>query len=134
MRDGPAEIDLGVDDLAAAHRQYLGVAKARSRGAGALIGDEDAVAVLNQVLVFEAGDRLAVRPAAREIGLSVEAVVERAGEMEVVGNHCLDRRTVLVDIGLVRALGDGDGIVRHGSLLPKMRYEAKCAVYGAVPV
>jgi hypothetical protein len=53
----------------------------------------------------EAVDPSAVRPAALEIGLSIDAIVERAGEVKVLGEEPLDRRAILVDIGAIASLG-----------------------------
>jgi MFS family permease len=47
----------------------------------------------------EAVDPSAVGPAALEIGLSIDAIVERASEVKVLGEAPLDRQAILVDIG-----------------------------------
>jgi hypothetical protein len=54
----------------------------------------------------EAVDPPAVRPAAFEIGLSIDGIIERAGEVKVLGEEQLDRRAIFVDIGSIASLGD----------------------------
>jgi hypothetical protein len=48
---------------------------------------------------FEVAEFFAVGPAAREIDLPVEPVVERAAEMEIRGKKLLQGAAVVVDIG-----------------------------------
>jgi hypothetical protein len=95
VRNRPAEIDFGLDDLAVAHRQNLGVAEGLARCAPPFIGDEDPISVANQVDESETGDRLTGLPASIEIGLAIDAIVERAGEMKIVVDDRFDRPAVL---------------------------------------
>src|SRR5262249_36575659 len=46
---------------------------------------------------------------AREVGCSVYSIVERAGEVKVVGDKRLDERAILVDVRLVGFFCDRDG-------------------------
>ena len=65
---------------------------------------------------LKAIDPFAVRPATVEVRLSVDAIVERTGEMEVVGDQRLDRRAVLFGVGLVARAGDRTRIGGHRGL------------------
>src|ERR1700722_14508556 len=106
VRHVPAKIDLDLDNLPISNDQHLrvaegssGVAMADSRHINPIVAGDDGDEV-------EARDPSAVRPAALEIGLSIEAIVERAGEVKVLGEEPLDRRAILVDIGAIHSLGD----------------------------
>jgi hypothetical protein len=46
--------------------------------------------------------------------LPIEAIVERTGEMEIVGDQGLDRFPVLSHEGVVNVEGNPDGFVGHG--------------------
>lgn len=95
MRDRPAEIDLRVGDLALANGQDFRVAEPVAVGAAALIGNKHLVARGDEMDEFETRNDFAVRPAAFEKDGAINAVVERAGEMEILGNQWLDRGAVL---------------------------------------
>jgi hypothetical protein len=84
VRQRPAEIDFDLFDLAVAKDHDFGVAKAPAVRIRGDIGDEHRLAVeVRHMDEFEIAEPFAVRPAAREIGLAVKPVVERASEMEV---------------------------------------------------
>jgi|SRR5271170_4460944 hypothetical protein len=83
MRQGPAKVDFSLHDLAGANGQHLRVLEASARVGAADIGDVDAIVFGNEGDELEFGDPSAVRPAAFEIALSIDAIVERAREMEV---------------------------------------------------
>ena len=124
MRHVPAKIDLGLDNLPISNGQHLRVAEASSAVAMADIRYTNAIVAGDDCDEVEAVDPSAVRPAALEIGLSIDAIVERAGEVKVLGEEPLDRRAILVDIGAIASLGDfrriaiGDGrFVRRGTWL-----------------
>src|SRR5262249_2867597 len=110
----PAEIDLDLDDPAVTYRHDLGVAEAAAVLPLTFVGDEDAIAVGHEVDEIKRSDASAVRPAALEIGVAVDAVVERAGEVEVVGDQRLDRRPILPRKGHVAGPRDVDVFPRHG--------------------
>src|ERR1700730_7706516 len=115
--DRPAEIHLDLDCLAVAKRHDLRIAEAPAVFVLAFIGYDHAVAIGDEIDEVEAFDTLAVRPTALEIGRSVDAVVERTAEVEIVGEDRLDRRTVLVGIGFVHCARDSDCIPGHRPLL-----------------
>ena len=102
----PAEIDFDLDDLAVARRQNLGVAEGLAGHAPPFIGDEDSIPVANQIDESEAGDRLAGLPASIEICLAINAIVERAGEMKIVGDDRFDRRAVFRAVGFINPADD----------------------------
>ena len=113
MRQGPAEIDFGLDDLAVADRQDLGVAERLAAAALADIGGDHLLTIANQADELVSGDPFFVRPAAGEIDFAVDAVIERAGEVEILADHRLGRCAVAVGIGLLASANDGDRIRFH---------------------
>src|SRR6185312_16738686 len=122
MRQGPAEIDFDLDDPAVADGQHFGVAERLAAAALADIGRDHLLAVADQADELVAGDPCVVRPAALEIGLPIDAVVERAGEVEVLGDHRLGGGAVAVGIGLVALPDDGDRVLVHGLQPSPIRY------------
>ena len=74
----------------------------------AFVGDEYGVALLSQANELEADGRFAGWPTTCEIGVAVQAVVQRAREMEVVGDDRFDLGPVVVDIRQLTTPGDGD--------------------------
>src|SRR5262245_53109049 len=78
------------------------------------VGHEDLVDRRHHVDELEIADALAVRPATLEIRLSIESVVERTGEVEVLGDERLDCRAVLLDVRGVDGAHDGDRVMGHG--------------------
>src|SRR6185312_14490224 len=95
----------------------FGVAERLAVLAPAFVGDEDAVAVRGEVDKVEPGELVVVAPAPGEIGGAVEAVVPRAGEVEVVGDEALHRRSVVGGEELVAPAGDRDvRVFRPGAL------------------
>src|SRR5271156_5239756 len=90
MRHVPAEIDLGLDDLPISNGQHLRVAEASPAVSMADIRHINAIVAGDDGDEVEAVDPSAVGPAALEIGLSIDAIVERAGEVEVLGEEPLD--------------------------------------------
>ena len=87
VRHVPAEIDFDLDNLPVSNGQHLRVAEASSTVAMADIRHIDAIVAGDDGDEVKAIDPSAVRPAALEIGLSIEAIVERAGEVKVVGEE-----------------------------------------------
>ena len=85
MRHGPAEIHLHLDDVPVSNGEDLGIPKSMTIRVPSFIRDEHAVGVGDEIDEFEALDDLAVWPASAEVGLPVEPIVERAGEMKIVG-------------------------------------------------
>lgn len=106
VRHVPAEIDLDLDDLPVANDVHFRILKASAKVRTADIGHVDAFAARDHVDELEIGDPLAVWPAAFEIGLPIEAIVERAREMEILGDEPLHSRAILVDVGEIAPLGD----------------------------
>jgi hypothetical protein len=49
---------------------------------------------------FEIGYVLAVWPTTREVGLSIDAIVERTAEAKVIGYELLDGSPIFVDVRL----------------------------------
>ena len=80
VRQRPPEIHFDLDDLLAAYQEDLGVAESRAVRAAGLVGNEHAAAGRHHVDEFELRDARAAGPAAFEIGLAIDPVVERAGE------------------------------------------------------
>src|SRR5580658_703916 len=108
--DRPAEIDLGVEDLPVADGEALRVPEALAAGIPSFIGNIDAIAVGHHVDEIEAGDPCAVGPAASEIGGTIDAIVERAGEVEIVGDEQFQRGAVLVDVSLIAPASDSSRV------------------------
>src|SRR5262249_52317254 len=86
VRQRPAEINLGFDELAVLYGQHFRVTKRFAGMPAAFIGDEYLVASCTKYQL-EVGDISTVAPAAREVGRPVEAIVERAGEMKVLSDE-----------------------------------------------
>jgi hypothetical protein len=97
VRDGPTEIDFGLDDLTVPNRENLSVSESLAGITPALVRDENALAIEHRMNEVEALYHLAVRPAAFKICGAVEAVVERTGEVEIVRDQRLDSRAILAD-------------------------------------
>ena len=110
MRKVPAEIHLDRDQLAIPNGVQLAVAKALCRRRG-FIDDERPFPDLGSLDDDRRIHRLAVRPAAREVGRPVERVVDRTGEAKVLGKQGLDGGAVLGNISLQA----GAGRSREGS-------------------
>jgi hypothetical protein len=79
-----------------------------------LVGHHDVLAGRDDAHEVEGADALAVGPAPAEERLPVEPIVQRTGEMEVVGQQLFRGCAVLGDEGAVQ--GPGDFGVVHGSL------------------
>ena len=90
--------------------EQLSVTKPRAVDIARFICDEDPLAIANDVDKSKRRNLLAIWPTAREIGLAVEAIVQRAAEMEVFRNQCLDGSAVLAFVRFVRSASDGGGI------------------------
>src|SRR5580693_4936518 len=118
MRHVPAEIDLDLDNLPVSNGQRLRVAEASSAIAVTDIGHVDAIVARDDGEEVEAGDPSAVRPAALEIGLSIDAIVERTGKVKLLGDEPLDRRAILIDIGAKAPLDDFRRIAIGGGRFP----------------
>ena len=86
MRNGPSEVDLDFCDLKPVYRKKLGVTKARAINIARFIRDKDGLPIANDMDKIKCRNLLAVWPAAREIGLAVEAIVQWAAEVKVFGN------------------------------------------------
>jgi len=117
VRYRPAEIDFDVHDLRVAYRQDLGIAKSMAVAAAALVRDERALADRLEAQEIETGDRVAVRPATLEIRRTIDAIVERTGEVEIGGDERLDGGSVFVDVRLIAPAHDRcDGVGHLGVL------------------
>ena len=86
VRKVPAEINFSGNQLTIMDGIDLAVAERLAAARVRLVDDEGAVAVLHLVYVVEPGHRLAVGPAALEIGFAIERVIDRAREMIVLGD------------------------------------------------
>src|SRR5262245_34422318 len=82
-----------------------------------LVDDEGAVPVLHLIDVVEPGHRLAVGPAAREIGFAIERVIDWTGEMIILADQRLDSGAIFGDEGFQAAARDGKWAGSHGGLL-----------------
>ena len=101
MRKRPAKIDLRLDHLSIPDRQQVSVSEPAAR-AESLVRYKDLITVWNDAYKLVPRDRFAIRPTPREIGRPVNPVIERAREMEVVGNQGLYRRPILISVGDMR--------------------------------
>ena len=95
----PSEIDLDLDEFPAPEGPDFGVAEAVAFLVTGFEGCENLFAILREIYEFEVDDILAMRPATREKGLAIDAIVARAAEVKVFGEDVLDRRAVPVGIG-----------------------------------
>src|SRR5436190_11432676 len=95
------------------NREQLSVAKARAVNIARFICDEDPLVIANNMDKIKRRNLLTIWPTAREIGLAIEAIVQRAAEMEVFSNQRLYSSAVLAFVRFVRSASDGDGIVFH---------------------
>ena len=84
----------------------MGTSEASSAVAMADIRHINAIVAGDDGDEVEAIDPSAVRPAALEIGLSIEAIVERAREMEILGDELLHSRAILVNVGKIAPPGE----------------------------
>src|SRR5262245_22759433 len=103
VRKVPAEINFSGNQLTIMDGIDLAVAERLAAARVRLVDDEGAVAVLHLVYVVEPGHRLAVGPAALEIGFAIERVIDWTGETIVFGDERLDGGAVLGDIGFQAA-------------------------------
>ena len=87
MRQRPAEVHFRVHQLAVTNSQDFGVSKAIAASVSAFVGHEHAFTLLHEMDEFEVGGVRAVGPAAFEVHLAIDALVERAGEVKVVGDQ-----------------------------------------------
>jgi len=113
VRKRPAEIDLCLDDLAAADGQPLRIAESSTAKSRCFVNDEDLFAVHNDIDELKVRDRLAVGPTTREVSAAIQAVIQRAGEMEVFVDQGLDGDSVLMYIGEITRTGDVGRILLH---------------------
>jgi len=95
----PSEVDLGLDELPAPEGPDFSVAEAVAFLVPGFEGCENVFAVIREIYEFEVDDILAMRPATREKGLAIDAIVARAAEVKVFGKDFIDRRAVPVGIG-----------------------------------
>src|SRR5262249_44176376 len=113
VRNGPTEIDFDLDDLLTANRENFRIAKPLSiRGSGDVC-DEYLLVVGYHMDKVKPGNRPTVRPAANEVGRSIKAVVERAGEVEVLGYQGFYRCAIFVGISLIASACNGSRIGSH---------------------
>src|SRR5262249_6864833 len=94
VRKGPAEINFHFDDLAVTYGDDFGVTKFFTVRFATFVGHEDSVAIRNEILELETVDPLAVWPAAREICRAINPVIDRTGEMKILGDQPLNRRAI----------------------------------------
>ena len=98
MWNRPSEIHLDVNDLTAAKGEDLGVSKTPAANRNPLIGHENTIAIRHEVDEVEPLCPLAVWPAALEIRRSIDAFVERARGLEVIGDQPFERPPILGDV------------------------------------
>ena len=91
MRNRPAKIDLCLHELAVSSRQGFGVGEDPTLVASRFISHIDAFALLDDGDEGVTRNPPAVRPASLEIGPAVDPIVQRTGEVEVLGDQPLDR-------------------------------------------
>src|SRR6476646_7159055 len=111
MRYGPTKIDFDVNDLVLAHCDDLGIAKTSTVCVTTFISHEYPVAIGNEIDKIETAERLAVRPATRKVGRTVNPGINRAGEMEVMRDQFLNCRAIFAYISVVSSARDCDVIV-----------------------
>src|SRR5215469_2328904 len=117
VRNRPAEINLDLDDLAIPQRHDFGIAERLSSRTSSFIGHEHAFSIGDEIDEREAGNRFTIFPAPIEIGLAIDAIIARAGEMKITPDKSFDRGAILVDVGLIGAANDGDRLIRHLAFL-----------------
>ena len=117
MRQRPAEINLRLGDLAVLHGEDFGVSEAIAASPSSFIGDEDLIAGCKQMNERELLDVLTGRPAVVHVARTIEPVIERTGEAEIVGKQRLDPCAVALYVGFEDAACDGNIVLmlRQGS-------------------
>jgi hypothetical protein len=105
MRQIPTEVNLGGDELSAPDGVGLTIAKALAAGSSPFIHDDCAICVFESVDIVKGRYLVAVRPAALEVSLSIECIVEWAAEVILVVEQHFQGRAVLVYIGPVTGFG-----------------------------
>ena len=112
-------------DIDAAHpvagKDEFGVAKAFPVLGHALIGDEGGIAIDKNPLEVLPLDPAGIPPAFREIGRLVDAVVERTGEAEILGQGILD---TLAIVGAVSGKNAADQV--GFAFLRSLRHSGRC--------
>jgi len=106
MRYRPAEVDFGFNNLLLADRKNLGVAKPTATDVGALVRYEHFVPVGQNVDKVEPGNLLAVRPAALEVGLPIDAIVQWTGEVKSMIDQFFDSRPIFANISCIALLSN----------------------------
>ena len=76
-------------NLAVTNRQNLGITRTLPTARMSDIGHEDDLSGLMEADYVKAFGVLAVRPTALEVGPSIDAVIERAAEVEILGDELL---------------------------------------------
>jgi len=94
----PPEVHLDIDDLTTAKGQNLGVAEPPAVYRTCLIRHEHTITIRHEMDEIKHLQPFTVRPAALEIGPSVEVIIERAREMEVIGDQRFERCAILGDV------------------------------------
>ena len=85
MRDGPAEVDLGVRDLLPSNLEDLGVAESTTIDIATLVGNEHAVFMGDEMNEVESDKSLAIGPTPLKVGITVEAIIQGTSEVKVAG-------------------------------------------------
>ena len=70
------------------------------------VGGEYVLSIAHEVYELKACNRLAVFPAPIEVGLTIEPIVQRTGEMKVIAEDRFYRSAILVGISLITLSGD----------------------------
>src|SRR3984893_3079540 len=106
MRDWPTEIDFTLDNFAVSDGHYFRIAEPLAGSVLPFVGDEYVLSLAHEVYELKVGNRLAVFPAPIEVGLTVEAIVQRTGEMKIIAEDRFYRSAIFVDISLIALSGD----------------------------
>ncbi|WP_456061784.1 hypothetical protein [Caballeronia catudaia] len=115
VRNRPAEEDLRFDEFALPNGEDLRIAKCAAIFEAQVVGHEYAISIGNEMNEREFIRDMRIRPATREVRRSIESIVARTREVEIVGDKGFDRVAVLRDIGLIDAFSDGYRIEALGS-------------------
>ena len=101
MRQGPADVHLDIDDLRIPNGEDLGVSKSMTLRIASFVRDEHAIGIGDEIDEVESQDGLADWPAATEVRLAVDPIVEGAREMKIAGKERLEGLPVLCYVGVI---------------------------------
>src|SRR4030095_459110 len=116
MRDGPAEINLYLDNLFPANGENLSVAESFAIHP-AFISNKHSVTIRDQINELKGLGLFAVFPAAVEVGFPVNTIVEGTGKVKVIGDQFLNCRSIFLYIRFIAGSCDGDNLICRSRML-----------------